>query len=51
MPKVEDVQVVSLPLDIGERNSLTGDAVSDGASATATFELQIILEDRVHESG
>lgn len=45
IPGVEDVQVESLPLDIGPDASLTGDARGEGAGVRARFELRVTIRD------
>jgi len=45
IPGVEEVQVESLPLDIGPDASLTGDARGEGAGVRARFELRVTIRD------
>lgn len=49
VPGVEDVQVQSMPLDIGPESSLTGDAQRVARAESAVFELRVAI--RGPESG
>ena len=51
LPDVLDVQVLSLPLDIGSETSLTGDAGAEASGREAPFELRVVLKDRENEAG
>lgn len=51
VPRVHDVQVVSLPLDIGSDNRLAGDASVDSRVGAAPFELRVVLKDRERAAG
>ena len=51
LARVQDVQVLALPLDIGSGNSLSGDASTEGVSSEAPFEIRVVFMERDVESG
>jgi hypothetical protein len=48
---VSDVQVVSLPLDIGSENQLAGDASVEASVGSAPFALRIVLKEKRDDAG
>ncbi len=44
-PQVSEVQIVSLPLDVGSENRLTGDASADARARSAPFVLRVVLRE------